>query len=730
MSFKFVASAPRGFIDLVARELEQFGATQVRERGGLVTFHGELDTAYGACLHSRVASRIYLELGRFDAPTTESLYDAARSIDWARHVGPGATLACDWSGHHPTISNSQFGAVKLKDAICDRLRAERGFRPDIEPLRPSVRIHGHALGSLIAISIDFAGEGLHRRGYRRDAGEAPLRENLAAGILLRAGWPALVAQGAEFLDPLCGSGTLAIEAALIALDRAPGLGRDYFGFLGWAGHDPVVWARVRELAVERARSGAANHCVIRGADRDAQVLHIARANAGLAGVGHRTQFAVAELAAARPATQSPGLLAANPPYGVRLEDSESARQVHQELGRVLREHFAGWRAAVLTGSPELGLELGLRAHRVHTVWNGALECRLLRIEVSPAAVRDLRPRAASGTRIDPRLGASNGSQMFGNRLRKNLQRLRAWEAREDVSCYRIYDADMPEYAFAIDRYRSAANAAEEWLYVQEYAPPRSIEEQAAERRRGEVLAALPEATGVPVERIHLRTRRRTTRETQYRKQGDAAEFQIVAEGGLRFYVNFKDYLDTGLFLDHRLTRARLRTLAADARFLNLFGYTGSATVYAAAGRARATTTVDLSRTYLDWAERNLTLNGFTGGNHRGVQRDCREWLRAAAQAGEVFDLVFLDPPTFSNSKRMLGVLDVERDHGELIEDVMRLVARGGRLIFSTNAQRFRFDEGLAARYAVEDISRATLPPDFERNPRIHRAWEIRARPVI
>jgi 23S rRNA (guanine2445-N2)-methyltransferase / 23S rRNA (guanine2069-N7)-methyltransferase len=726
VSLEFLASAPRGFIDLVARELEEFGATDVRERGGLVGFQGDLATAYSACLNSRVASRIYLVLGRFDAPTVESLYDAARSIDWARHLGPGATLACDWSGHHPAISNSQFGALKLKDAICDRLRAERGFRPDVAPLRPSVRVHGHAQGPQITISIDLAGEGLHRRGYRRDAGEAPLRENLAAGMLLRAGWGDLAREGAEFLDPLCGSGTLPIEAALIALDRAPGLGRDYFGFLGWAAHDPLVWGRVRELAEERARDGAARRSLLRGSDRDPRVIDIARANARLAGVGPRIEFAVAELAVVRPESRAPGLFATNPPYGVRLQDLESAREVHRELGRVLREHFGGWRAAVLSGSPELGLELGLRAHRVHRVWNGPLECRLLRFDVSPAAARDLRPRAARGTRIDPGLSTSSGSQMFANRLRKNLERLKSWAAREQVYCYRIYDADMPEYAFAIDRYRSAASATEEWLYVQEYAAPRSIEEEAAERRRGEVLAALPEVMGIPVERIHLRTRRRTTRESQYRKQGAAAEFQIVAEGGLRFYVNFKDYLDTGLFLDHRSTRAHLRTLAASARFLNLFGYTGSATVYAASGRARATTTVDLSRTYLDWAERNLALNGFSGDAHRLVQSDCREWLRAAVLAGETFDLVFLDPPTFSNSKRMLGVLDIERDHGELIDYGMRLLAPGGRLIFSTNAQRFRLDERLAARYAVEDISRATLPRDFERNPRIHHAWELRA----
>ncbi len=728
MSLEFLASAPRGLGDLLARELEALGALEVRERGAGVSFRGGLETAYRACLYSRLASRIYLELARFEALTTEDIYAATRDLDWAQHFPPGATLACEWSGRHPAIGNSQFGALKLKDAICDRLRDARGARPDVATVRPSLRVHAHAQGTRVTVSLDLSGEGLHRRGYRREAGEAPLRENLAAGILLRAGWPELASAGAEFLDPLCGSGTLVIEAALIAEDRAPGLGRDYFGFLGWAAHDALLWARLRAEATTRAAAGRASRCVVRGSDRDRRVLELGLGNAALAGMADRCRFECMALEAARPRGLPPGLLATNPPYGVRLEDRTAARQVHAELGAVLREHFAGWRAAVLTGAPELGLELGLRAHRVHTLWNGALECRLLRLEINAAARRDLRPGAGGALRIDPARSASNGSQMFANRLRKNLERLRPWAEREAVSCYRVYDADMPEYAFAIDRYRGF-EPAEEWLYVQEYAAPRSIDEDAVRRRRAEALAALPEVTGIDVARIHLRLRRRTTRDSQYRKQGEAGEFQCVAEGGLRFLVNFRDYLDTGLFLDHRLTRARLRAAARDTRFLNLFGYTGSATVYAAAGGARSTTTVDLSRTYLDWTRRNLAANGFAAGPHRLLQADCREWLRSAAAAREAFDLIFLDPPTFSNSKRMDGVLDLERDHAALIDACMGLLAPGGMLLFSSNAQRLRLDPGLAARHVVEDVSRATLPLDFARHPRIHQAWELRLRPV-
>jgi 23S rRNA (guanine2445-N2)-methyltransferase / 23S rRNA (guanine2069-N7)-methyltransferase len=414
-------------------------------------------------------------------------------------------------------------------------------------------------------------------------------------------------------------------------------------------------------------------------------------------------------------------LCTNPPYGVRLEDHERARLVHRELGSVLRERFHGWDAAVLTGAPELGKELGLRAYRTHTVWNGGIECRLLRIQVQPDSNREV---GMLGKGI-AHLKDSAGARMFANRLAKNLKRLRSWTQREEVSCYRAYDADMPEYAFAIDVYRTL-EPEQQWLYVQEYAAPAEIELEAVRRRRGEVLAVLPEVTAVPAERIQMRTRRRTKRGEQYEKLDEQAHFYVVREGGLKFRVNFEDYLDTGLFLDHRLTRARLRDAARGRRFLNLFAYTGTATVYAAAGGAASTTTVDMSRTYLEWAQRNLSLNGFSGAAHQFVQADCRAWLDASARTDERFDLIFLDPPTFSNSKRMAGVLDIERDHGELIAASARLLTSAGLVVFSTNAQRFHLDATLAQRFAVTDISGATLPKDFERNPRIHRCYEVRA----
>jgi 23S rRNA (guanine2445-N2)-methyltransferase / 23S rRNA (guanine2069-N7)-methyltransferase len=772
-TLRFLVSAPRGLSDLLARELVALGAADARERSTGVTFSGAPAVAYRACLWSRVANRVFLELARFDVADADGFYTAVREIDWTAHLGPGATLACDFSGHHPAITHTHFGALKLKDAIVDSIRDARAWRPSVELERPSVRVHAHAHGTEIVVSLDLSGESLHRRGYRGAAGEAPLKENVAAGVLLRSGWPELAAQGGEFLDPMCGSGTFVIEAALIAADRAPGLDRDYFGFLGWAGHDVDAWSQLCEEARARARTGldAAGRRLegaIRGQDRDGGAIRNARANAERAGIQGLVRFEVKPLSAAAPAsrpavavvdvegavegsaderngdsggsesslgvgTSAPGesvaavpiagLVCTNPPYGVRMEDRETARAVHRELGSVLRERFQGWNAAVLTGSPEFGLELGIRAHRTHTVWNGAIECRLLRMKVDTTSARE-PGRLGKG---DTNLRETPGAQMFANRLAKNLKKQQSWADRSGVSCYRLYDADMPEYAFAIDVYRTVAEADGDltWLYVQEYAAPAEIELEAVRKRRGEALSTLSDVTGVIPERVRVRTRRKTKRGEQYGKVQDRANYHVVVEDGLKFLVNFDDYLDTGLFLDHRSTRARLRAAASGKRFLNLFAYTCTATVYAAAGGAVSTTSVDMSNTYLNWAQRNFELNGLAPQRNGLVQADCRLWLQDSARGRERYDLIFIDPPTFSNSKRMEGVFDVERDHPEFIDGCARMLAPGGLIVFSTNSQRFRLDESLSRRYDVRDISAKTLPRDFERNPRIHRCFEVR-----
>jgi 23S rRNA (guanine2445-N2)-methyltransferase / 23S rRNA (guanine2069-N7)-methyltransferase len=722
MRSAFFVTAAAGTSDLVAAELSALGI-QAREVQGGVACEGELAAAYRACLESRLALRVLWELARFPAADSNALYAGVGQIDWSGHLDAGHTLAVDFSGSLPGITHTQFGAQRVKDAIVDQFRERTGVRPAVDRVSPSVRINAHAARSAVTISIDLSGESLHRRGYRGGQGAAPLKENLAAAVLIRAGWPAIAAAGGSFVDPMCGSGTLPIEAALIAADIAPGLLRPAFGFERWKRHDPDAWAALRNAADARRQPGLLTPGRIRGFDRDPVAIRDAEANAARAGLGKRLFFQRCELAALPAAPAPTGLLAVNPPYGERIGETEELRALYALLGERLRTGYRGWEAAVFTGNPALGRELGIRARRTHRMMNGPIECRLLRLAIEPSAFESARepgrppPIDAEAARARP------GAQMFANRLKKNLDRLSAWAKREQVSCYRVYDADMPEYAFAIDLYQSdPAGSAGRWLYVQEYAPPATVDRAKAKARREEAISVLPEVTGLAASAIFWRTRRPQKGKSQYEAIGDVGERVVVEEGGLRFLVNFTDYLDTGLFLDHRPTRARIRELAKGKRFLNLFCYTGAATVCAAAGGAAATTSVDMSRTYLDWARRNMSVNGLEGA-HAFVQEDCLAWL--AEKRAERFDLIFLDPPTFSNSKRMDREFDVQRDHADLVRATLRLLAPGGLLIFSTNFRKFRLDGAALADLEVRDTSRSTVPRDFERDARIHHCFEIR-----
>lgn len=710
----WIATAPVGAASVLAEELAQFGAEDIRERSHDVKFQGTLEVGYRACLWSRTATRVLLSLGSIDATNTKNIYEAVKRIDWREHIAPGATLACDSSGGNESIRHTIYGSQLLKDAVCDNLRDATGERPNIRPERPDVLLHLHVEGPTALVSVDFSGESLHRRGYRSEGGRAPLKENVAAAVLLRAGWSAIAEQGGILLDPMCGSGTFLTEGALIAADAAPALDRDYFGFLGWRGHDAELWERLRTEARARRAARPGRRCIL-GSDNDSEAVRMAIANSAHAGVAdwvHIEKRSLSEVA--RPKGEA-GLVVANPPYGERIGAESGLPALYSELGAVLRERFQGWQAAILTGNPPLARNLGIYAKRTHRVFNGTIECRLLRFDLNEASAQ----RPAEEVRAD--WSSRPGAQMFANRLRKNLQRLDPWAERERIDCFRVYDADMPEYAFAIDLYGRGTRHA----YVQEYAPPKTVDQEGARERRREVLAVLPEILSVPIAQVHSRVRKPQKGAEQYEKRESVAERHAVAEGGLKFWVNFRDYLDTGLFLDHRIMRDMLRSWAKDTDFLNLFCYTGSASVYAAAGGARSTTGVDLSNTYLDWAHENLLLNGFGGNNHELYRADCLAWLEEQESRGPRFDLIFVDPPTFSNSKRMDGVLDVQRDHVGMIRRSLKLLRPTGRLVFSTNYTRFKLDSDGLTDLAIEDISAATIPKDFERHARIHRCFIVR-----
>lgn len=301
---------------------------------------------------------------------------------------------------------------------------------------------------------------------------------------------------------------------------------------------------------------------------------------------------------------------------------------------------------------------------------------------------------------------------FRNRLTKVYKHISKWARRQDIGCYRVYDDDMPDFPFAIDRY-------EDIVHVAEYVRPHGLEpEEHAAWLQGSLMV-ISEVLDIHPDRIYLKYRQRQAGLKQYERFARVGSAYIVRENGLRFYINPADYLDTGLFLDHRNTRQMVREAAAGKSVLNLFAYTGSFSVYAAAGGASSTLTIDMSATYLKWADRNLSLNNFTGDQHRLLQADVLEWLRARPQ--ERWDIIVLDPPTFSNSKRMQGTLDIQRDHDWLLHETLRCLAPGGTLYFSTNLRAFKIDTAALSDVHLRDISAQTVPNDF-RNKRIHHCF--------
>lgn len=718
---QFFASCPPGVADLTAAELRGCGAAHTRELKLGVLFEGTLETAYRACLWSRTASRILMPLANFPAGTPEALYEGVAAIDWTEHIAASGTLAIEFGGSSAGIKHTHFGALKTKDAIVDQLRERSGQRPSVELERPDVRLDVRLDRERATLSLDLSGESLHRRAYRARGVAAPLKENLAAAVLLRSGWPTIAETG-EFVDPMCGSGTLVIEAAMMALDIAPGSLRSYFGFIGWRGHDRALWQSLVDEARARREATAAKRIVLRGYDNDASAVHAAIENSDRAKLRGFVHFERRELnQLVRDSNAATGLLATNPPYGERIGDQERLQALYQMLGERLREHFQGWRAAVLTGNPPMAKAIGIHARRSHTLFNGRIECRLLRFEITPEDFQQPRrpPPDAAETRARP------GAQMFANRLRKNAKAALEWAQRESVDCFRIYDADMPEYAFAIDQYGDGD--ANRWLVVQEYAAPRTVDAKAARQRRDEALAVIPHELDIAPERMFVRERRQQKLGGQYEKLAREREFDIIREQPYRFFVNFTDYLDTGLFLDHRLTRRRIGELASGKRFLNLFAYTGTATVYAAGGGATASTTVDMSRTYLDWAKRNLALNELATPAHGFVQANCLTWLVDQRETARRWDLMFIDPPTHSRSKRMTEDFDVQRDHVRLLTLARELLTPRGTIVFSSNYTRFKLDAAALAAFEIEDIGRTTLPEDFSRSPRIHSCFVLRAR---
>lgn len=713
MIIDVVVTCGDGAEAVLEQELRALGMTDLRRDRGAILACGTMEQASRICLWSRIASRVLLPLFDVESTSTDELYDAAVEYPWGDVLDPRGTIAVHTTAMRDVKIHTQYVSLKLKDAVVDHCREHHGVRPNVSVDRPDVPLQVHASARGFQVSIDLSGDSLHKRGYRVAMTEAPLKETLAATLLMQAGWPS--ANLSAFVDPMCGSGTFLIEAAWMSADIAPGINRDYYGFLGFSAHDPVVWKAIRNEAEERRHAGLGKSLPpIFGFDASEDALLAAQRNVDVAGVGKLITLqrkALYELR--KPVTDAPlgnGLLVCNPPYGERLGEKETMRDLYRALGRVSSEQFSGWQACVLASDIQHADALGFSHRATERLHNGALIVYARHGDIPAASSREVaRFQEGTGT-IPPE------AEAFANRLRKNLKTAQKQAEAENVYCYRVYDADMPEFNLALDVYEGQ-------LHVQEYAPPKTVDPEKAEARFKLALIAIRHVFGLHREQVFIKVRARQKGNQQYEKKGSKGKFIEVREGNAWLLVNMTDYLDTGLFLDHRPLRLRMASEAKGKHFLNLFAYTGVASVHAALAGAASTVTVDLSPTYLAWAERNFALNGIPPENHYFEQADSIQWLR---DCQEKFDLIFLDPPTFSNSKRTPGVFDVQEDHVELVVLCMRLLAPGGVLYFSNNFRKFKLDTDALARFRIEDISPSTIGFDFARDPGIHKCWRITA----
>ena len=702
------ATTARGFEELLKVELTELGATEYKIAQGGVHFQADDETLYRSLLWSRLASRILLPIVNGKVYSDLDLYSIVTGQDWLSYFDEKATFFVDFNGTNQEIRHTQFGAMRVKDAIVDYFERQGKARPNVDKDYPDVRIHAYLNKEELVVSLDLSGEALHLRGYREDTGQAPLRETLAAAIVLRSGWK----KGTPLVDPMCGSGTLLIEAAQMEAQIAPQLHRLHWGFDCWKEHNQDAWDKVKAEAVQQAETyfnqNPKPHFY--GFDLDHRVLKKAQKNAQNAGVAHLIQWKQGDVAALKnPSPDEVGTVICNPPYGERLGTTPALIALYSVFGQRLKQQFTGWNASIFSGEPELLNCLRLRSARQFKAKNGPLDC----VQKNYSITQRLENTEQNELAFKPEQQVATD---FTNRLAKNIKKIEKWAKQQGLDAYRLYDADLPEYNLAVDRYG-------DHIVVQEYAAPKNIDEQKARQRLLDAVSATLYVTGVETNKLVLKVRQKQKGTNQYEKLANKGDYFYVNEYGAKLWVNLTDYLDTGLFLDHRLTRKMVGEMAKGKTFLNLFAYTGSATVHAALQGAKATTTVDMSNTYLNWAEQNLELNEIPLRNHRLFQADCLQWL---AECRERFEVIFVDPPTFSNSKRMNESWDVQRDHIKLMSQLKRILTQDGTIIFSNNKRGFKMDmEGLAELgLKAENISKKTLPLDFERNPHIHNCWVV------
>ncbi len=731
-------------------ELGEYGLEATPQRGR-VSWKGDLTSAYRVAISSRITSRVILELAQFPASSDQEFYEQVRRIPWTEHIDLQSTFAARTSGRFPFHGTANFTTQRLKDGIADHFMAKRRRRPSVDRQYPDVQIVAYSRIeedlAHVSVGIDLGDGSLHRRGYRLAGASlgAPLRETLAAGLLRLAGWPEAY-PSRVLVDPFCGSGTLAIEAVAVARRDLPHAHeRPWFGQRGWLHHDKRKHADALEQALmwqkQHREGGAGRDIRVVGSDKSSAAVDLARAQARKARVNLHTHFTVNSFHRIHPPAGAPGVLITNPPYGERMGQAQELEPMYTQFGDQLKHHFPGWTAWILAGGTQLLKHVGLRSTQRHIVYNGPIECRFAKYELralersteAGSAHHASSAHQAGSNRSDATLGSPAASRVafdqnnpFANRLQKSWRRWQSWAKRQGTNAYRIYNRDMPEFPFTVDWYNGRARVEETDRRTEAQMSGPMVAEAA--NRRKTVLAIVGHVLGLGPEDVTFRVRAKQADHPHQRD--DSGEEHWVQEDGVPLLVNLDDYLDTGLFLDDREIRARLKKDAEGLSFLNLFCYTGAATVAAVCGGANRTVSVDLSNTYLDWAKRNLQKNGVQAGApgspHQLFREDARQWIQRN-QRKHKFDRIFLGPPTWSRSKGMHGDFEIGRDHAKLISQTMNMLSPGGILLFTTNKRDFNLDsELLRAVHAVE-VTEQTVPKDFERT-QPHRSFEFRHSP--
>lgn len=742
---KLTAACAFGLEAIVKRELISLGFAARVEQPGRISFEGDWHAVAKANVWLRTADRILIEVQKFQAPDFDTLYDTVKAFDWSEILPANANFPVTGRSRLSQLTSVPAVQRSVKRAVVESLK--HYHKVEVLPEDgPVYKIDVALLKDEATLTIDTTGPSLHKRGYRKLTGMAPLKETLAAALVTLSVWnPERV-----LLDPFCGTGTIPIEAALIGLNIAPGLQRD-FSFCRWPSISPTVLDQVKRDAV--AAQARQRELTIMGTDVDADALEMARFHARKAGVESQIHFQQKAFEDFR-SKREYGCVVTNPPYGERLEDTENLLPLYQSIPMVL-QRVPTWSLFLLTNMPRFEGIVQRTANRRRKLFNGRIECTYFQFlgprpprnqtrsdhtqnhPTQPATSEDplastkqthsqnaeRQPRVKRQTdpeKAPPVFGGLRDqdrqqAELFRNRLVKRARHLRRWPTRRNIDCFRIYERDIPEIPLVVDRYGDA-------LHITRYDRPhdRDLARDAAWLELMQKTAAA--TLEIPIHRVFVKQRHQERQ--QHTKVDSRKRMSEVHEGDLKFLVNLSDYIDTGLFLDHRNLRRMVREKADGKDFLNLFAYTGSFTVNAALGGAQSTTTVDLSKNYLDWAKENLKLNGLDGPQHKFIAKDAIEFLNSAANSPQQrYDLAVVDPPTFSNSKRTETDWDVQQRHVELLNLTQQVMRPDGLIFFSTNYRRFKLDTARLRGLDYREISKQTVPEDF-RNKRIHRCWQM------